>query len=128
MFILRKITDSGVNVPETVKMKADKASTYKAGCALTLKSGVVKNCTATETAKYIAQENASGKEYISCFKVNPNMIFEAPASADISALNIGAKVTLGITNGVALGVTATTDGGVAEIVEKINNNTLYIKF
>ncbi len=128
MFILRKIIDRGVNVPEPVRMPADPDTTYKAGCALNLKSGVTANCGASEAATYIALENASKKDTVLCFKVNSDMVFEAPVSEDTSALNVGDKVILDVEDGIALGVTATTSGGVAEVVEKTGGSTLYIKF
>jgi lipocalin len=128
MFILRKIQNAGVNVAEGCKMPASNDTAYMRGSALCLKSGKVANCASTTKVEYIALENASGKDFIHCIKVDSNMIFEAKSTADTTNIKIGDKLGLSVVEGCAINVGAANENGAATVVEKSDNNTLYIKF
>lgn len=122
MFRLIKIVNSGVNVPEIIKLPKPASLNVKAGTALTLSGGYVAMCTSTAAPTYIAAENAdSSKDSVFCYAVNGNMLFETTFSAKPTSLAIGDKVTLGSdSNSCTVNVTATTTSGVATIVDLMN--------
>ena len=94
------------------------AITPKVGMALTLSSGKLAIATGTTAPIYISMtESASALTagtIIPVIRVNGNMVFKTTASAALTGINIGDKVTLHASSG--LQVTATTPDGVAEIV------------
>ena len=119
MFKLIKIINSGVNVPEPVRMPKASGVTVKRGTLLTLSQGVVNNCTATTAPRYVALADAAATDTHSvCAEISESMRFDAPVTADPASLTVGAKVTLATdTDGAAYGVTATTASGVATVVD-----------
>lgn len=120
MFILRKILDSGVNVPEVVRVKANASLSYKAGTALVLSSGVAANPTATEKPTHIcAEEVGAGKQAtMLVYPILPGMIFECAISAAPASVVPGNKLTLSLdSDSRATGVTATVTSGVATVVD-----------
>ncbi len=134
MFKLIKIQNTGVNVPEPVKMSKNTSAKINIGTALILKNGIVQSAGATETPTHIALENAALEEKkILCYEIYPNMLFETKVNADPAALKAGDKVTLDFdSDSCAAYVTATTASGVATIAE-INDvieagNNITVKF
>lgn len=119
MFKLIKILNSGVNVPENVKLPKSTSLEVKMGSALTLAGGSVANCGASAAPTYIAAQNAAaGESSVLCYAVSGNMLFETTVSAAPAALKIGDKVTLGTdADGAAVNVTATTTSGVATVID-----------
>lgn len=117
MFKLIKILNSGVNVSEPVKLTAAEGVTLKAGTLGIIDAGSIRPCTATETPTHLIGRNAKGGEAIPVYPIGRDMIFDCPVSQNPSALTVGAKVTLAIEDGAAVGVSATTAGGVAEIFD-----------
>lgn len=109
------LTDDG-RVPSCEYLPAG-AITPKAGLALTESSGKLAVASGTTAPSYICmceKDSAlSAGDIIPVIRVLPDMIFETTASAALTSVNIGDKVTLH-TDG--LSVTATTTSGVAEIV------------
>jgi hypothetical protein len=124
MFKLIKIVNSGVNVPEPIRMPKASETVIKAGTLLTVNGGLLKNCTATATPTYVAlADSPAGATEAVVAEINRNMYFEAPVTAEPDALAVGDKVTLAIdSDGAAYGVTATTSSGVATVVELAGAN------
>ncbi len=122
MFRLIKIENSGVNVPETLKLPKPASLAVKAGTALTLTGGYLTMCTSTSVPTHISLEAAgSDKSTVYCYAVNGNMRFETTVSANPSSLSLGDKVTLSSdANNCTVSVTATTTSGVATIVDLCN--------
>lgn len=125
MFIVKKILGARINVPEPEKHIAGTAITQ--GMALTLTGG--KLVAATGTPTYIALGAAKADEEVACYAVLPAMHFEVPVTAAPTSLKEGDKVT--IAEG-SLGVTATTQSGVATIVDlngaKAAGDLIMVKF
>lgn len=125
MFIVKKILGARINVPEPEKHIAGTAITQ--GMALTLTGG--KLVAATGTPTHIALGAAKADEEVACYAVLPAMHFEVPVTAAPTSLKEGDKVT--IAEG-SLGVTATTQSGVATIVDlngaKAAGDLIMVKF
>ena len=125
MFIVKKILGARINVPEPEKHIAGTAITQ--GMALTLTGG--KLVAATGTPTHIALGAAKADEEVACYAVLPAMQFEVPVTAAPTSLKEGDKVT--IAEG-SLGVTATTQSGVATIVDlngaKAAGDLIMVKF
>ena len=96
------------------------AITPKLGMALYLSSGVFAIATGTTKPTHISMCERSAActsgDIIPVVKVQPDQVFECTASASLSGVPIGSKVTLHASNG--LQVTGTTASGVATIVAK----------
>ena len=118
MFRLAKILNSGVNVAEPCRIPADNNTIYHRGTMLKLSEGALTNAAATDKPTLIAIES-KGKEggTLLCSPISGNMIFECPIGSSPLSLRVGDKVTLHLNDGFAVGVTATTVGGVAEIID-----------
>ena len=90
------------------------------GMALVQSSGVFAIAAGTTKPAYIsmyeASDTLSSGTLIPVIAVTPDQVFETTASASLSGVGIGAKVTLHASNGCQ--VTGTTTGGVATIVAK----------
>ena len=125
MFNVKKILGARINVPEPEKHIAGTAITQ--GMALTLTGG--KLVAATGTPTHIALGAAKADEEVACYAVLPAMHFEVPVTAAPTSLKEGDKVT--IAKG-SLGVTATTESGVATIVDlngaKAAGDLIMVKF
>ena len=118
MFKLTKILNSGVNVAEPCRLNADESLKYVVGSAAVIKNGKVTNASATEKPELIIVENEKSREgTVLCARIFPGMIFECPVSDSPVALRVGDAVTLDVKDGAAIGVTATTAGGVATVTE-----------
>ena len=94
------------------------AITPKVGMALTQTSGKLAIATGSTAPTYISMTESAAAlaagTLIPVIRVNGNMVFKTTASAALTGVNIGEKVTLHASSG--LQVTATTTGGIAELV------------
>ncbi len=93
------------------------AITPQAGMLLTLSNGLLALCSGTTAPTYLSMcqrdEACQEGERIPVLRVGSDMIFQAPGSVSLAALAPGSLVTVGA-DGLTL--TATTTGGVAEVV------------
>ena len=134
MFKLIKIINSGVNVPEPIRMPKASGTALKAGTLLTLSEGALINCASTTAPKYVALADAdAGKTEAVVAEISHDMLFETPVTDFPEGLFIGAKVTLAIdSDGAAYAVTATTASGVATIADLAGasaaNDRITVKF
>lgn len=107
----------GGHVPAIEYLPAG-AITPKVGMALTQSSGRLAIATGTTAPSYISlceRESAcEAGEEIPVLRVAKEITFETTASAALTSVNLGDKVTLHASSGMQ--VTATTTSGVAEIV------------
>lgn len=114
MFMVHQ-TDDG-RVPGIEYLPAG-AITPKIGMALTQASGNLAVASGTTAPTYISmcdRETAcKAGDIIPVLRVLPDMVFETTFSAAATAVTLGQKVTI---NTDGLSVTATTTGGVAEVV------------
>ena len=119
MFKLIKIINSGVNVPEPIRMPKASDKTVKSGTLLTVTNGELADCGPTSAPTYVALADAGVSDTVAvCAAINGNMYFEAPLSESPASLKIGAKVTLATdADGAAYGVSATVSGGVATVID-----------
>ena len=117
MFDLKKIINGRINVPETESLPTTASEVYVEGEALVLTDGKLTKAsgetkpTHISLADYTAPE--SDQEELPCFRITPEMVFDAPIEVSSKVPAVGSKVTLH-TDG--LGVTDTADSGVATIV------------
>lgn len=123
MFVISKILGGRQNVAETLEIPCAAGQTYTVGEALVVSGGVLAKAAGAVKAKYVAAETytapATGARKLRCYRITPDMIFEAPLSAyAASTLKVGATVTFG-TDGLTLTATAAEAGG-AEIVDLCN--------
>lgn len=97
------------------------AITPKAGMLLTMSQGQLALCSGTTAPTYLSmcqRETAcQAGERIPVLRVGSDMIFEAPGSVSLAAVEPGSKVTIG-SDGLTL--TATTTSGVAEVVQVLD--------
>ena len=93
------------------------AITPKAGMALVMTSGQLAVCTGTTKPTYISfieKETAcTAGDLIPVVRIQPDMVLGTTASAAMTSVKIGSKVTIAAGG---LQVTATTEGGVCEVV------------
>ncbi len=118
MFDLRKILNGRMNVPEPEQLPVTDGESYFEGEALVLANGKLTKCGATSKPTHLAAKTytapASGGVPLPCFMIDKAMRFEVPITVSSAVPVVGSKVTLD-TDG--LGVTDTTSGGVATIVD-----------
>lgn len=109
-----KLAKKGSSATEAIEYRKAGA-TITPGMALTYSGGSLILATGTVVPEYISLGSATSGNKCAVKRVIEDEIYEAPLSADGSALNLGDKVTLNAADG--LGVTATTTSGIFEIVE-----------
>lgn len=121
MFKLIKILNSGINVPEVVRLKASAQKSYLAGEALVLSGGTAVAAGATVKPTFIAAANApKGASEIAAYPVSSDMIFECTVSAAPTSLSRGSVVTLKLdADSRAIGVSTTTESGVATVYDTL---------
>ncbi len=119
MFRLVKILNGRINESEPMKLATTASTAYSFGSALSLSAGALVNCAATVKPQFICGEDAKADEKteITVYPIDANQIFETTVNASPASLGVGSKVTLAVSGGAAVGVTATTTGGVAEIFD-----------
>lgn len=120
MFVISKILGGRQNVAETLELPCTAGQTYTVGEALVVSGGALAKASGNVPAKYVAAETytapSTGARKLRCYRITPDMLFEAPLSAySATTVKVGAKVTFG-TDGLTLTATAADAGG-AEIVE-----------
>ena len=114
MFIPAKYFDGEPDPWE--KLPATKSKTLHVGTALTLKSGKLDIASGTTAPAYICMEEvaaAADGPLVHVIRVTPDTLFETELSEASEAIAIGAKYTLDASGEK---ITATTTGGVAEVV------------
>lgn len=119
MFDFLRMNNVTVLTPTMKHIPSKAGVTYTVGEALSLSSGNAVVATGTTKPDYICACNyvapATGNEDIAVYEVNSNMEFKVPFDADGTAVAVGDKVTIGA---AGLTITATTTGGVAEVLSK----------
>ena len=134
MFKLIKIQNSGVNVPELVKLEKPSDIIIKPGEALLLTDGVVDKCPATVKPTHIAFSYGKYEENsVVVFEISSNMLFEVPVDDDPMSLLIGDKLELAYDgDDCAVFVSAVGANGVATIVDLMGvaygENKIIVKF
>ncbi len=123
MFVITKILGGRQNVAETLELPCTAGQTYAVGEALVVSGGALAKASGDVKAKYVAAETytapSTGARKLRCYRITPDMLFEAELSAySASTQKVGAKVTFG-TDGLTLTATAADAGG-AEIVDLCN--------
>lgn len=115
-----------VEVPSTA------GTAYTVGEALAVSSGKAVAADGTVKPQYVCIEAytapSSGNRGVLCVPVNPAQVWECPVTAAPTALTVGSKVTMSS----GTGVTATTTGGVAAILDKRGataaNDLVFVRF
>lgn len=118
MFELAKIINGKNNTPEPEYQTVTASEAYSEGEALVISGGKLTKCGATVKPTHIALKSYSAGSAdtsdIPAYRITPDMQFDVPVSAAPTTLKVGEKVTL---DADALRITATTDSGVATIVD-----------
>lgn len=106
-------------VPVIKTLPTTASTVYKIGDALVLSAGGLIKATGTTKPEYIAAANysapAANREPLPAYLITPGMEWETTFAADASSVSEGSKVTIH-TDGAQ--VTASTTGGVAQIIKK----------
>ena len=114
-FLIHSVDDGHVPAWEYLPCAA---ITPKVGMALALSAGLLTTASGTTAPRYIcmAERDAAcaAGDRIPVVRAGADIVFETASSAAMSGIKPGDKVTIA-TDG--LRVTATTTGGVAEVVE-----------
>lgn len=122
MFVIAKILGGRQNVAETLELPCTPSTTYTVGEALVVTNGALAAAKGDVQAKYVAAETyvapSTGARRLKCYRITPDMLFEATLAAYGATVKVGAKVTFG-TDGLTLTATAAESGG-AEIVDTNN--------
>ena len=118
MSFLRHTMDVGLTPPIEYH-PGEAGETIVLGEALTMTAGALTKCGATAKPDYIAVGPVK-EGTVPVIKVQDYILFDVPLTVAGNALTVGSKVTIAATG---LGVTATTEGGVATIV-KINGTAV----
>lgn len=111
MFKLHKRADMGT---EAIEYRTTGVA-IKAGMVLKYTSGNLAIAVGTDVPEYVSLGDANANEECPVKRIIEDEIYETKLSAAGTSLNAGDKVTLHASNG--LEVTATTEGGVFEIIE-----------
>lgn len=112
MSFMRNTMDVGLTPP--IEYHPGKASeAIVLGETLTLTAGALTKCSGANKPTHIAVGPVNKDGIVPVIKVQDYMTFEAPLNVAGTALKVGDKVTIAADG---LGVTATTDSGVAQIV------------
>lgn len=83
MFKLKKILNSGINVPEPELLPLGSSDEIKAGSALVLIEGEIHLCAMDDQPTYMSVGNAAaGSDSLLCHRITPEMIFEVEAIGD----------------------------------------------
>lgn len=118
MFSFRK-SNTKPEVPVIKTMPSTASTSYKIGDALVLTGGALAKATGTTVPQYICACNyeapATGNEDIAVYLITPGHEYDTTFAADASAVTEGSKVTI---HTDAAQVTATTTGGVVQILKK----------
>ncbi len=115
-FLIHSVDDGRVPAFEHLPASAIKP---EIGMALVMAGGVLVQAVGTAVPAYISmcQKETACEEgdIIPVIRVQPDIIFGTESEEDMAAVNVGDKVTI---SDDAMGVTATTASGVAEVVTK----------
>lgn len=128
---LYDITGSPRAIGNAMHVPVTAGEEYKMGEALVITNGAATKCAATTKPTHMCcrDQAADAKSTVTVYPITGTMHFGVPVTAEPTGLAIGEKVTL---SGDALGVSATTDSGVCEIVnlngaEKVGDE-IVVKF
>ena len=135
MFKLIKILNSGVNVPEPIRLPKAQDLKIKIGSALLFSGGTITACPSDTTPTHISMEDAgTDKNTVLCHDVTPNMLFETYIYTYLQGTAVGDKVELiRDEDGMAVCVdTYATDTGVATVVDlmgsRVEGDHIIVKF
>ena len=120
MFKLIKIINSGVNVPEPVRVPKDTETVILQGCAISTQSGLAINCAPSTVPKYIALANAAkGDTEVLCYEITDGMRFETVINTKPYSYMLGTKALFAVDDdGNAFGFgTEASDVGVMTITD-----------
>ena len=123
MFKIQKYLGGRGAYPDPVLIPVAAGSAFVPGQAITISDGVGVICEGDVAAQYVstakltAEDSTVGKQLL-CYKVDENMVFEAPLSAHGPAVVVGAALTFAAGDAAGLSVTATTASkGGAKIID-----------
>ena len=96
MFKLKKIINSGVNVPEPERCYVSLTKDVKAGTLLLESEGILGIGNATMTPTHITiSDIKKGGGYALCYRISPEMIFEIETrSYEIAMVSRGCRLSL----------------------------------
>ena len=118
MFKLVKIENSGTNYPEPIKMKVLDTERYYAGAAYELSAGYLTPIGETSIPTHVALESyvPGNKNYILCYRITPDMIFELPLKKDQYCYE-GTRYNVYTEGGNAVGLGTQAEGGALVVTD-----------
>ncbi|MBR2965077.1 MAG: hypothetical protein IKC34_00850 [Clostridia bacterium] len=134
MFKLKRIVNSGANVPEPELLSSQLSVFLKAGSTAYCKDGLISPGGESTIPTHVLLRNKDkGETEALCYKIYPNMIFEVEVVGDnVAALSKGKKIRL---CNEGFGYSKCSDeveGGVALIVDMNgavkSGDTVYVSF
>ena len=95
MYNLIKITSSGVNVPEHVRLTLATEASLERAMPFYLENGALVPVTAATThlPTHMTVKAVDGKDVL-CYEILPQMVFSVKASGDPTAMTIGTEYVL----------------------------------
>lgn len=95
MFILKKITNAGSNVPEPVRLSLNDIADIPAARPVRLWNGSLNQVTISSSflPTHMTMQRVNGKEAL-CYEITPNMIFEATVASSPASMKIGTEYSL----------------------------------
>lgn len=119
MFKVEKYLGGRGAYPDPVLIPVAAGSAFTPGQAITISGGLGVLADGDVAAQYVstakltAEDSTAGKKLL-CYKVDENMVFEAPLSAFASTVTVGAALTFAA--GEKITATAASKGG-AKIID-----------
>ena len=126
MFVLKKVLNSANNCAEPIRMLTDSETSYNYGDLLRINGdGAVVIIAAGEKPTHVSLETQTRgeKRSILCYKLFPNMVFEAKLNAIPSDYMIGRTLAAAIVNGHTTALTGSETNGIATVYSL--NNAIY---
>ena len=116
MFRLAYDNAGGRTMGNAMQVPVTAGEEYCIGEALVINSGKATKCgaTAKPTHMCVRDQAADREENVLVYPISSTMVFETRFTEVPTSVNVGDKVTVA---NDGLGITATTDGGVCEIVD-----------
>ena len=118
MFVLKKVLNSANNCAEPIRMLTDMESSYNYGDLLRINGdGAVVIIAAGETPTHVSLETQTKgeKRSILCYKLFPNMVFEAKLNTMPSDYMVGKALAPAIVNGHTIALTGNETNGIATV-------------
>ncbi len=118
MFILKKILNASNNFAEPVRMRTDSEHSYIYGGLLKVSAdGTAVNISSGDKPTHVALQNLAKNEArtVLCYKLSPDMIFEAKLNAIPNDILVGKTIDVAIVGGHTIALMSSESNGIATV-------------